>query len=100
MGKNENLGGVLITEEENTSCRKLEEVCSPHARIDACAASLFPTGEEEYQLRLTGAYIPPSAEIGEDYPRNLAADDCQTGNRDGKMVSHLIVGDFNPNCWR
>ena len=83
-----------------TGCKKLDEVNKPVDSADACAAALYPTEDEDYQVRLTGLYIPPSAAKTADGLDALANDASQTKDKEGKSLSHLMVGDFNPNCWK
>ena len=99
-GKNKRQGGCMSMVGAYTKCKKLEEFQKLPGKIDACAAALYPTAEEGYQIRLTGVYIPPSIEAAAASLKNLVDEKCQTLYSHREMVSHLMVGDFYPNCWK
>ena len=99
-GTNKQLGGVMIMVDEATKCRKLENISRPREPIDVCAILLLPTGNEDYQIRLTGIYIPPSAKATAVDLESLTAEEQQSTDGNGQPLSHLLVGDFNPNCWK
>ena len=52
----------MILADTETTCRQLNKAPEPSYPIDACAILLYPTDEEAYALRITGIYVPPSAE--------------------------------------
>ena len=84
----------------SVSVRKMEDPFFPHNQIDACSLLLHPTHEENYAIQVTGVYIPPSAEATPDMLQLLVEDQHRMRNGQGDLLSHLLVGDFNPNCWR
>ena len=99
-GNNVHKGGVMILVDANTKCKKLEVFQKPSEKIDACGAILYPTGDEGYQIRITGIYIPPSIEATAASLKNLVDEKYQISYSNGDMISHLIIGDFNPNSWK
>ena len=99
-GKSKHKGGVLILADENVACKKTENICRPWVSVDVCSILLYPTGEADYQIRITGVYIPPSAKMDIEGMALITKDEAQTKGADGQNISHLLVGDFNPNCWR
>ena len=99
VGSNKQLGEVMIIATPHVSCKKLENVPPPKSPVDACSCLLYPAKTEEYSIRLTGLYVPPSAEATPDMLRALTdpADLTSEGGR--RNVTHLIVWDLNPNTW-
>ena len=90
--------GVLNMADANTVCKKLKGAMKPVASVDAYAMILCLTGGEEFQLRLTCLFTPPSEEITAEGLAALTNEATQTWYKDGQCISHLTVGDFNPNC--
>ena len=98
-GSSKFLGGVLILVRTTTSCRKFTRPIQPVNSIDTCSMVLHPTGAEDYAIQITGIYIPPSAKIDGDNLNPLLHPDCRARTPEGEITSHLLIGDFNPNCW-
>ena len=96
-GHSRRKGGVLILAHENVACRKLETIIPLPRLVDGCSCMLYPTKDERYPIRVTGLYVPPSAEADPE----LLAEVTQpcVEDRDGQ-ISQLIVGDLNTNTWR
>ena len=59
IGDNKHRGGVLILAESTAHCVKQKNIPKPPRPIDACVVMLYPTGKEDYAIRITGIYIPP-----------------------------------------
>ena len=98
MGTSKHRGGVLILADHTVDCRGLDNIQKPQFPIDACSFIAYPTGSEDYRIRITGVYIPPCAETAPRHLRSLVDPDHQTHNHMGERISNLLVGDFNPNC--
>ena len=99
MGNSKHRGGVLILVDTNKSVRKLDEIQALGHQIDACSFLLCPTHEEDCAIQITGVYIPPSSHATPEMLRPLAEDRQCSVNGQDSLLSHLIVGDLNPNCW-
>ena len=99
-GCSKHMGGGLIMVDEHAACKKLSEFQRPRPPADVCSIILYPTGEEDYQIRASGVCIPPSAKMDTEGIKNLSGGAEQTRDRLGNIISRLLVGDFNPNSWR
>ena len=62
VGRIRRHGGVLLLVKGGVSCVEVDEVARPPRPIDAFPCILHPTAEEGSQLRITGAFVPPTAE--------------------------------------
>ena len=94
------MGGVMILAGPQVNCRKLTSPPLLPAPIDSCSCIVYPKRCEEQQMRLTGIYLPPSAEAIPSMLRTLTKSldlSSEGGLRD---LTHLIVGDLNPNTWK
>ena len=99
MGSSKHRGGVLILARATAPCRKFTQTTKPPETIDTCSIILYPTGIEDYAIQITGVYIPPSAQATGEQLSLLTQPGCQAFTRQGSAISHLLIGDFNPNCW-
>ena len=97
MGTSRHRGGILAIASPTIACRKLEGIEKPSHPIDACSFILYPTESEDYQLRITGVYLPPSCEPQASQLECLVDQQYQTQDPRGGCISHLLIGDFNPN---
>ena len=100
QGTSKHCGGVLIMAKVTTPCRKVTRTQRPPDPINTCSVLLSPTGLEEYSLQITGIYIPPSALAVGEQLITLTDPGCRETAKSGEPLSHLLIGDFNPNCWR
>ena len=99
-GTSKHKGGVLILVDDNTRCLEVRDVQRPKVNIDICSVLLYPAGEESYKIRVTEIYIPPSVEARAKDLEPLVDPGCQSADLEGTHLSHVYVGDFNPNCWK
>ena len=99
-GSSRHKGGVMILVDGHTSVRKPKGLPKPEDAVDACTVLVYPASAEEFALRLTGLYLPPSAEVTQSMLEKVVGPAYQTFNRQGVPASHLIMGDLNPNCSR
>ena len=99
MGNNKHKGGVLIMAKIGTACTVFHRAEKPPSPIGTCSILLYPTGQEDYAIQITGVYIPPSALITGENLRTPTAPGSRAETKGGMPISHLLVGDFNPNCW-
>ena len=99
-GTSRHRGGVLILAHHTVSFKKLEKIPKPPRPIDICSFLLYPTHTEEWGIRITGIYIPPSAEATPGKLTTITGRDYQSETPRGDTYSHLIIGDVNPNCWK
>ena len=90
----------MILVDQSISYARIPGVKKPPRSIDACTFLLYPSKQEDYVLRVTGIYLPPSAEVTPNQLETVTGHKYQTISAKGGEASHLIVGDFNPNCWR
>ena len=82
-----------------TPCKRAPRECWPPDPIDTCSVLLCPTNAEGYALQITGIYIPPSALATSEQLVSLTDPRCRAAAMEGGPLSHLLIGDFNPNCW-
>ena len=61
------------------SCRNLEKIKFAPSPTDARSRIAFPTHSEAYQLRVTGLYVPPSAEATPDVLDSFSSPPFQSG---------------------
>ena len=99
MGNSKHKGGVMIMAKIGVACTVFKRVKKPPSPIDTCSVLLYPTGREDYVIQITGVYIPPSALITGERLQTLTAPGCRAETEAGRPYSHLLLGDFNPNCW-
>ena len=95
-------GGVFIAVKQGVAHKVLPMENRPLLPINACSMLVYPTGDEDYALRITGVYLPPPPTLTvEPYMLDsLTERESQTNYATGGMVSHLIVGDFNQHSWK
>ena len=96
-GHSRQKGGVLILVHENIACRKLTGLLPLPRPLDSCSCILYPTKEESYGIRLTGLYVPPSAEATPEMMTKVTQPCAEDAK--GKL-SQVIIGDLNPNTWK
>ena len=96
-GRSRRKGGVFILAHEDVACRKLKTLIPLPRLIDGCSCMLYPTKDEQYPVRLTGLYVPPSAEATPELLMGVTqpCNEDRTG-----QISQLIVGDLNTNTWQ
>ena len=98
-GNNKHKGGVLIMAKIGAACKVFHRAEKPPSPVDTCSVLLYPTGQEDYAIQITGVYVPPSALVTGESLRTLTAPGRRAETKGGMPISHLLVGDFNPNCW-
>ena len=98
-GKRTNKGGVLITAALGVACSKVKDLARPHKDIDACSCLLYPYHSVGEVVRISGVYIPPSADATPHMLRALTDLESQSTDSQGNVLSHLLVGDFNQHTW-
>ena len=96
-GHSRQKGGVLILAHGNVACRKLETATPLPRPIDGCSCMLYPTKDDQYPVRLTGIYIPQSAEAT---PELLAGVTQPCAEDQDGPISQLVIGDHNANTWQ
>ena len=95
-------GGVFIAVRQGVAHKVLPKVNRPLLPINACSMLVYPTGEEDYAIRITGVYLPPppTVTVEPSMLDSLTEKESQTEYATGGTISHLIVGDFNQNSWK
>ena len=78
----------------------LDKIPKPPLPIDVCSFILYPSKDAGYGIRVTGIYLPPSAEATPAMLSTLTKANYQSCGLQGGSLSHLILGDLNPNCWK
>ena len=99
-GISRHMGGVLILVDTNLACKKITDIQMPPKPIDVCSCIIYPLGREEYQIRVTAIYVPPSAKATPEMLATITGPEHQTQLGELGHASHLIVGDLNPNTWK
>ena len=100
MGRSRRKEGVLTLANNDISCRKLVGVPKSLPPIDACSCILYPTEEDTYQIRITGVYVPPSAEARSEMTEAPLERDYHIRGQGSGLASDFLAGDFNPNTWK
>ena len=95
-------GGVFIAVRLGVAHKVLPKDERPSLHINACSLLLYPTGEEDYALKVTGVYLPPPPTLTvEPHMLSFLTDlEQQEVYQTGGNISHLIVGDFNQHSWK
>ena len=99
-GTSKHRGGVLIMAKTEAPCRKVIRRQRPPDPINTCSVLISPTGLEEDSIQVAGIYIPPSALAMGEQLSTLVDSNYRETAKSGEPFSHLLIGDFNPNCWR
>ena len=94
-----NKGGVLILARRRVSCRKLSGAPRPGGEVNACTCLVFPKQYEEEVVRLTGVYVPPSADATPAMLEKVVASEERTQNKAGVVEDHVLTGDFSQHTW-
>ena len=98
-GRYANKGGVAIFLRSRVSGRKLPQAPKPEGDICACSCLIYTGPAADGAVRLTGLYVPPSADATPEMLECLVNPAAQTIDSQGEVLSHLLVGDFNPYTW-
>ena len=95
-------GGVAIVVADGVACIKLDKVRRPVLPVNACSVLVYSSEKAEICLRLTGIYLPPppTATVTAEWLGPLSDRENQSYDAKGRMISHLIVGDFNQHSWK
>ena len=100
-GKYTHKGGVMIIADNKISHRSIPENLTRRGReISTCSCLIYPTHSVASVIRVTGVYIPPSADATPDMVQFLTAPHNQVQTQNGEYINHLIVGDFNQHTWK
>ena len=94
------MGGVTILAGPQVSCRRLTSPPLLPAPIDSCSCFVYPKHSEGHQIRLTGIYLPPSAEAIPSMLASLTTPLGLSSEGGQKDLTHPIAGDLNPNTWK
>ena len=98
-GTSKHRGGVLIIAHTSLSIKKLDKAPKPPGPIDTCSFILYPKQQDKDGIRVTGIYLPPSAKAKPGHLATITKAKYQSTNSHGEILSHLVIGDLNPNCW-
>ena len=90
----------MILATPQVSRKKLTTPPPLSSPIDACSCLVYPAHTENYQIRLTGIYLPPSAEATPNMLSALTAPIDLSPEGGQADLTHLIAGDLNPNTWK
>ena len=99
-GKYTHKGGALIIVSHKISHRPVPEALVRRKQeISACSCLIYPHHRYDVAVRLTGIYIPPSADATGAMVEYLTKPSSQIKSSGGGVMNHLLVGDCNQNTW-
>ena len=100
-GKYTHKGGVLIIADNAISSRPVpERLVTRKQEISVCSCLIYPKRSTTSVLRVTGVYIPPSADATPAHLEFLTAPNNQIHDRCGECMNRLLVGDFYQHTWK
>ena len=78
---------------------KVEKKREIAAVVEHCVIRLFPTGDPQTEMRITGVYISPGNTEQRTMPILEAVGMTTAGRATEEEVPHLLVGDVNTQSW-